>query len=255
MSTRLPWDRYLDLIASDTARLASMARRDLDAEVPTCPGWTVRDLVLHTATVYQHKIACTRRGETPGLADWPPAMPDGEPVDVLELSVTELVDLLRDRGPDAPAATWLPEDQTAGFWYRRMAHEAAVHRVDAESAFDAITPVASDLAVDGVDEILTLFLGGDWTNQPADKWQGVDPEAGAGRPIEVITGDHSWRVTLHADEVEVADGPGEAAATVGGSASDVMLWLWRRVPTDLVEVAGDAEAVTAMHDRLLLATQ
>lgn len=253
MSTRLPWDRYLELIESDAARLASLARRDLGADVPTCPGWTVRDLVLHVAEVFQHKVACTRLGVMP--EDWPPDPPEGDPVDHLDASLAELLAVLREYGPDAPSATWLPEDQTAGFWYRRMAHEVAVHRVDAEAAFGEMTPIAPDLAVDGVDEILQLFIGGDWTDQPDDAWRGISPEAGAGRATEVIAGDHSWRVTLHADRVDVLEGPGEAAATVGGDPSDVVLWLWRRVPNELVEIAGDTDTVTALHDRLLLATQ
>ena len=159
-------------------------------------------------------------------------MPEGEPVDVFDASTAEMLELFRERGPEAGSATWHPEDQTVGFWYRRMAHEAAVHRVDAEAAFAEITPVAPDLAVDGVDEILQLFLGGDWSNQPADEWRGISPEAGAGRPVEVIAGDHSWRVTLHPERVDVVDGPGEAVATIGGDPSDVMLWLWRRLPTE-----------------------
>ncbi|MEJ7726228.1 MAG: maleylpyruvate isomerase family mycothiol-dependent enzyme [Actinomycetes bacterium] len=253
MSTRLPWDRYLQLVESDTRRLASLARRDLEADVPTCPGWTVRDLVLHTAQVFQHKVACTRLGAMP--EDWPPPPPEGDPVDHLEESLAELLGLLRERGPESPSATWWPDDQTVGFWYRRMAHEAAVHRVDAEAAFGEITPVATDLAVDGVDEVLQLFLGGDWSDQPDDGWRGVSPDAGAGRVVAVIAGEHSWRVTQYPDRVDVVEGPGEAVATVGGDPSDVMLWLWRRRPTELVEVAGDSDAVTALQDRLLLATQ
>jgi uncharacterized protein (TIGR03083 family) len=253
MSTRLPWDRYLELVESDTSRLISLARRGLDADVPTCPGWEVRDLVLHTAEVFQHKVACTRLGVMP--ENWPPPPPAGDPVDHLEASLTELVSVLREHGPEAPSATWWPDDQTVGFWYRRMAHEAAVHRVDAEAAFDEITAIAPDLAVDGVDEVLQLFLGGDWSDQPDDGWRGVSPEAGAGLVTEVIAGEHSWRVTLHPDRVDVVEGPGEAVATVGGDPSAVMLWLWRRIPAELVEVAGDPDAVTALHDRLLLATQ
>lgn len=256
MSTRLPWDRYLELVESDTRRLAELARRDLDADVPTCPGWAVRDLVLHTARVFQHKAACTRLGVMPKEPEeWPPPPPEGDPVDHLAASLDELLGVLREHGPGAPSATWWPDDQTVGFWYRRMAHEAAVHRVDAEVAFAEITPVDPELAVDGVDEVLQLFLGGDWSDQPEDGWRGVDPQAGDGRTVAVLAGDHTWRVTLHPDRVDVQEGPGEAVATIGGDPSDVVLWLWRRRPTELVEVAGDTEAVAALHDRLLLATQ
>ena len=39
-----------------------------------------------------------------------------------------------------------------------MAQETAVHRVDVESGFDAVTPVDDELAVDGIDEVLDWFL-------------------------------------------------------------------------------------------------
>lgn len=250
MTTRLAWDRYLELVERDSTRLAEVARRGLDVDVPSCPGWTMADLVEHVAVVYEHKIVCVRTLEVP--TDWPPPVPPGDPVDRLDAARDELVGLLRERGPEAPAATWWPDDQTTGFWYRRMAHEAAVHRIDAELAVGEPTPVDAELAVDGIDEVLQVFLAGDWSE---DDWGSVDPEAGAGRTVAVLTGDHVWRVTLGLTGVEVVEGAGEVAGSVGGDASALLLWLWRRVGTEQVEVSGDADAVAALHDRLVLATQ
>ena len=232
MSTRLPWDRYLELIESDTARLASHgpARpRRRRADLPGLDG--ARPRAAHRDGVpAQDRLHAARRDARP--ADWPPPMPEGDPVDVLRAERSPSCStLLRERGPDAPSATWLPEDQTVGFWYRRMAHEAAVHRVDAESAFGEITPV--DARPRGRrrrrDPPALPRRRLDATSRPTSG-AASSPEAGAGRTIEVIAGDHSWRVTLHPDRVDVVDGPGEAVATVGGDPSDVMLWLWRRRP-------------------------
>lgn len=252
MLTRLPWDRYLELIEADSRRLSELARRDLAAPVPTCPGWDVRQLVEHTAEVFQHKIACTRLGRSP--ENWPPPVPPGDPVDWLDASLDELLELLRERGPDAHSATWYPPDQTVGFWYRRMAHEAAIHRLDAEIVFDQTTPIDTELATDGIDEVLELFLEGDWTDQPADEWMGVSPDAGADQPVAVIAGTNTWRVTLYPDRVDVADGPGEVEATVGGDPSAVDRWLWGRASDDDIRIDG-AAAVRALRDRLVLATQ
>jgi len=251
MTTRLAPARYLELLDADATRLLAVTT-DLDAVVPTCPGWIVRDLVEHLAEVYQHKIACTRLQRQP--EDWPPPRPPGDPREWLASSRAELLELLLDEGPDAPSATWWPPDQTVGFWYRRMAQETAVHRVDAESAVDAITPVAADLAVDGIDEVLMLMLEGDWTDMTAEEWGEVSPEAGAGKTIAVLGGGQTWRVTLRPDGVDVVVGAGSAAATVGGDPSEVLLWLWGRGPIDAVEVDGDDDAVAALRARLVLAT-
>jgi len=251
MTTRLAPPRYLELIDADATRLLAVAG-DLDAPVPSCSGWTVRQLVEHLAQVYQHKIACTRLNKQP--ENWPPPIPAGDPREWLAASRAELLELLLDRGPEAPSATWWPEDQTVGFWYRRMAQETAVHRVDAELAAGDITPVATDLAVDGIDEVLMIMLEGDWSDMSADDWGAVSPEAGAGKTVAVLGGDAVWRVELRADGVGVEIGAGPADATVGGDASEVLLWLWGRRPIEAVQVSGDHDAVAALRDRLVLAT-
>lgn len=253
MTTRLAPDRYLELIESDASRLLGQARAvGLGAAVSTCPGWTVDDLVAHLAEVYQHKIACTRLQLQPD--DWPPPRPEGDPRDWLAASTTELVELLRERGPDAPSATWHPPDQTVGFWYRRMAQETAVHRVDAESATGDLTPVATDLAVDGIDEVLMLMLEGDWSDLPDDEWGDASPEMGDGQTVAVLGGDAVWRVSFDRYRVDVVAGAGPADATVGGQPSEVLLWLWGRRPLEAVEVSGDESAVRALRARLVLAT-
>lgn len=251
MTTRLAPARYLELIDADATRLLAVAE-SLDAVVPTCPGWTVRDLVEHLAQVYQHKIACTRLQRQP--EDWPPPTPPGDPREWLSISRAELLELLLDRGPDAPSATWWPADQTVGFWYRRMAQETAVHRVDAESAAGAVTPVAADLAVDGIDEVLMIMLEGDWSDMSAEDWGEVSPDAGADKAVAVLGGDAIWRVQLHPERIGVEIGAGPADATVGGDPSEVLLWLWGRRPVDAVQVSGDHDAVTALRQRLVLAT-
>jgi uncharacterized protein (TIGR03083 family) len=256
MTAELKPDRYLELLQSDAARLSEIAGRDLDAAVPTCPGWTVRDALVHTGHVYQHKIANMR---TQAPAEFPPRpAPERDEVAWFSAALDELVDELVTRGPDAPSYTWWPEDQTVGFWYRRMAQETAVHRVDVESAFDEITPVAEDLAVDGVDEVLVRFLGGDWTDQDEEGWGDVSPDGGAGQSIVVTTGTAGWRVTLHPDRIDVdADLPPgvNGDATVTGDPSELLLWLWGRRPDSAVTLDGDPAAVSALRGRLYLASQ
>ena len=257
MTTRLKPDRYLELLQADGERLSAVARSsDLDAAVPTCPGWTVRDAVAHTAEVYQHKIACMRLQRRPEQSEWAHEAPGGDVVGWFDAGLKTLLDELRTRGPEAPAYTWWPPEQTVGFWYRRMAQETAVHRFDVESGTRELTPVADDLAVDGVDEVLVLMLSSeDWTDLEPDDWAGVSPEAGAGRSIAVRTGDSAWRVTLRPDRVDVLPDSVDGDALVTGEPSEVLLWLWGRRPDEAVRFGGDQGAIRALRDRISVATQ
>ena len=250
-------ERYLDLIERDGRRLAEVAAAgDLSAPIPSCPGWDVRACVAHTGGVFNHKVACIRqrRAVSDDEVEREPA-PDVDPVAWYTRALEGLLTELRAHSTDDPAYTWSPADQTVGFWYRRMAQEVAVHRLDVEDGRGTPTPIDAELAVDGIDEVLDVFLGFDWTGAPAEAWGGVDPHAGEGRTVAVRSGDRVWRSTLLPHTVALARGGGPADATVTGDAEAVLLWLWGRRPDAAVTFDGDAAALRALRDRLVLATQ
>lgn len=226
----------------------------LEAPLPTCPGWTVRDVLAHLAQVYRHKIECIRLRAEP--APWPPQWPDVEPVAWLRDSLSDLLVELDRHSPEDPAYTWYGPDQTVGFWIRRMALETAVHRVDVQAAYGEVTAVPDDLAVDGVDEVLGVMLAGDWSEAPF-----ADSVAGVGGTVAVRTGDRAWLVGVHAEAVEVLGpqpagaGPSRVDATVSAEPSELMLWLWGRRPDSAVALGGDLACVALMRDRLRAATQ
>jgi uncharacterized protein (TIGR03083 family) len=236
---------YVEHVRQDGDRLAAVATGSLSEAVPSCPGWTVRDVVSHVGEVYEHKIACTELGHAPD--PWPPAWPtDRDPIEWMADAQARLLEMFRERGPEAPSATWWPPDQTVGFWARRMANETAVHRVDVELAVGTATPVDAELAVDGVDEILVVMLAGDWSEDPSDR-----PTA----RVEISTGGHHWIVTLEPEAVSIAERDGAAEAALGGDPSDVLLWLWGRAPDERVVRSGDDDALRLLRSRLVLATQ
>lgn len=151
MNTTLSPERYLQLLDADSARLAEVAARGLDADVPPCPEWTVRDLLQHIAVVYLHKVEALRTGRRPD--PWPPpGLDERDPHELFADARRSLLAELSDHDVDEPSWTWWPPDQTAGFWYRRMAQETVIHRVDAELSHDVVTAVDPALAVDGVDD-------------------------------------------------------------------------------------------------------
>lgn len=248
--------RYLELIEQDGRRLEAAARAgDLDAPIPSCPGWTVRDCVVHTGEVYQHKVATLRLGRPPGDGDEQSPQPGPDLLAWFDAALSTLLDELRTRRPEAPAYTWWSADQTVGFWYRRMAQETAVHRRDVEDGVGAPTPVDEDLAVDGIDEVLDAFVTDDWSEVTDDEWGDVDPRAGAGATVAVRSGGRVWRSTLAPDAITLARGDGPADATLSGDPEAVLLWLWGRRPGGAVVIEGDRAAAAAFRDRLRLATQ
>jgi uncharacterized protein (TIGR03083 family) len=127
-----------------------------------------------------------------------------------------------------------------------MAQETAVHRVDVQSAVGDVTPVDTELAADGVDEVLDWFL------------VGLARHAGLGQrdgTVAVRTGGRWWRVTLAGPDTSLDHEPGSADATVTAEASELLLWLWGRRPRAAVDVAGDEAAVTALREALTAVTQ
>jgi uncharacterized protein (TIGR03083 family) len=242
-------DDFLGHLRRDAERIMEIAPRGLEAAVPHCPGWTVEEALVHTGSVYSHKVACLRLPEGPqGSQDWDHGPTEGQdPVDWFRERFDELMGELTSRGPDVPSYTWYDDDQTSGFWFRRMAQETAVHRVDVESGMDAVTPVADDLAVDGIDEVLDWFLR--YQNED------VGPDGPGRGTVAVRTGEHIWRTTLTADEAQLSRQPGPAQAVVSGEPSELLLWLWGRRPDSAVTREGDEDLLTAFRERLRIVTQ
>jgi uncharacterized protein (TIGR03083 family) len=237
---------FVEHVRRNGERLASVADGDLASPVPSCPGWTVRDLVAHLAQVYEHKIECTRLGHAPD--PWPPEWPDADrPIGWYRDAHARLLAMFDESDATTPSATWWPADQTVGFWARRMAHETAVHRVDAELARGVETPIDAALATDGVDEILRIMLEGDWSDDADD--------TATGQRVAIVTGGRAWDVVLDRGAITVSEGDGPSDARLSGEPSDVLLWLWGRAGDDRVIFDGDAETRRVLRERLTMATQ
>jgi uncharacterized protein (TIGR03083 family) len=239
--------RLRECLASDFARLREMAAtEDLTRPVPTCPGWTLSDLVRHVATVYLHKVECMRQGVNP--QPWPPADVEvEEPLALLDRSYAALAAEFDTRAPESPAFTWYAPDQTVGFWIRRMAQETVIHRVDAELAAGAEpVPIPDDLALDGVDEFLIAFVEFGTRSWPEDFHDLL--ATADGRSVLLDAAGTGWLVRPTPDfvEVRVSDLDG-ASATVSGKPTELLLWSWNRVDDSAVTITGDPRLVADLR--------
>ncbi len=247
---RLSHEEYVDHVRADAGRMAAVAERGLDPPVPSCPGWTVRDAVEHTAVVFLHKVACIRDKAFPD--PWPPERGDEPTIPYLRQSADQLVSELTSRDEHEYADTWWWDERTVGFWGRRMAHEAAIHRVDVELAHGDVTSIDDPLALDGVDEVLRRFLAGDWSDEPVPD---RPPTA-----VKVTCRGTSWRVVMEPSAVVASvwldRWPDlQVDATVSGDPLPLYLWLWGRGPRDPLAVDGDAAAIDHLDAALRTATQ
>lgn len=246
---------HIAVVSAEGQRFAAAARRgEMDAPVPSCPGWSVRDLVRHLGEIHLWAAAnvALRPGATLELDDrselavsWPelavfwPA--DDDLIDWYLDTNANLVRVLEAAPPDVDALTFLPAPSPLAMWARRQAHETSIHRFDAESATGATTAFDATLAADGVDELLYGFY--ESVTRPRERGILVDRD----HLIHVHaddTDDH-WFMTIAPLAISASRAGGRADLTVTAAASDLYTVLWNR---------GDDAAVTMLGDRTLLET-
>jgi uncharacterized protein (TIGR03083 family) len=259
----MDWSTYLQAIRRESDALSEAGRLGLEPAVPSCPGWTVRDVVEHTGLVHRHKERIVRERWIDSAPE--PHKPDPPTtglIDWFENGVHELLETLAANDPNLPVFSWYPSDQSVGFWYRRMAHETAIHRIDAELGHDIVRSIDPPLAADGIDEILTVMMEGfpDWassnttrdtlrvecTDRPGSwsvrfiTWSGVGPESGT---------DYRDEPGILFEEIEAA------TTTLSGPASDLDLFLWGRGPKERLSIHGEAALVDRLRGIAREATQ
>lgn len=206
---------WLALLRDHTGRFAAVvATADPDAPVTHCPGWSVRDVVVHLGGVHQWAAHAVVAGN-PDLEPTPPAPDEPDLAGWYADRAAHLLDVLGATPVDAEAWTLDRTDRTAGFWRRRQVHEVAMHTWDVEEAVGAPTPYDPWLAWDGVLEVAQVLY-------PRQVRLGrVDPLPAA---VRLVAGDCPGDVTI---------GSGEPVE-VRASAEVLLRLLWHRAgPSEL----------------------
>lgn len=232
---------YTDAFDADGARLLEVAAGALDADVAACPGWDVSQLLVHVGQVYNFiSGALDNVGTSERPSPSPVDVPDGEArIEWLAALHGELSAKLRATDADATAWNWAGTG-TAGFFHRRMAHETMVHRWDAEQAAGAESVLDSDLATDGVDEV--LFVGMQHSTNP-DK---VFEYPTGSLHLHRTDGEGEWLAVNDGGSLIVTREHAKGDAAVRGSGGDLLLWIWGRGGD--VEIFGDEAVAAAWAD-------
>ncbi|MGJ6126970.1 maleylpyruvate isomerase family mycothiol-dependent enzyme [Mycolicibacterium sp. Y3] len=207
-----------DVIAIQATALAGGP--DLERQVPTCPGWTVTDLLAHLWVVESWVRSILRDRE-------PQSTPEPGPTPVADFidGISDFLTALRAVAADEPCWNFGPPPRTAGWWIRRQAHEHAIHRVDLESAFGTTPVFDAAFAADGVDEVVSMFY---------PRQVHLERSAPVSEPLRIVAADTADTWTL---------GDGEPVATLTTDAQTLYLGLWKRLDLPAVaRIDGDEAA-------------
>lgn len=272
---------YLDALERESNAMGQAARQQMTGPapaVPSCPGWTMNDLVLHMGAIYRlvanritnrerefvrydtiftpddwtrvlrldpewvqfaaegkvpeyHAMPSTAEGKDPEYRSMPSWL-----IAWFSEGAERLQGAFRSVDPDEPIGTWWPPNQHAGFWMRRMAHETAVHRWDAQNAVGAPEPIERDLASDGVDEMMEVIIPDEYSESKATP-------NGESYHFHQSDGEGEWMIYFEPSELRITRDHSKADVELAGTASDLLLFLLGRVPVERLAVSGASDLI------------
>ncbi|MFJ8541505.1 maleylpyruvate isomerase N-terminal domain-containing protein [Streptomyces sp. NPDC093586] len=222
----------------------------LEAQVPTCPERTLFDLVQHLGEGRRAWAAAVVAGPAAAKSaatDVPAAPREREVLSAWSAESTEqLLDALREVGPDRGCWMWWGASQsprTTGAVARHQLQEIALHAYDAQVTAGAPQRLPDEVALDGVEEFLFTCVAttSAWPHRPT----AFDFHAAEGL---------SWRLTVDGDGARstrlpvpgttpaavTGEGPEASGVSVRGTASELVLFLYDRIPAGSLRIDGDA---------------
>jgi uncharacterized protein (TIGR03083 family) len=209
-------DPFIESLKEDGELIdAALVTTRYSVAIPTCPGWTVQDLIEHlgsehlwVADLITNRVQVATRRVQPAieidsLRDW------------YRKTNKRLRNVLMETSPNT--RVWnVNGDDIAGSWRRRQAHETAIHRFDLEYAAGRVNDIDEILAEAFLDELGSFlpFL---------HKFLGL---AIPDEDLVLSSSAASW--TLEAGIGTIRNGPPLPSAHIAGAASSILLALWDR---------------------------
>ena len=223
------------VVAEEAGRsLITYAEKDLDANVPNCPGWNNLELLNHMKVIWWFVAAQIVAGN-----DSERAIPSDEILDSPLSQLTHLMDTFKSSDFSSPAWSWTwGSDKTVGFFIRRIAHENTVHDWDAKNALGIDGQIPTLLALDGIEE--KLFLVSETLRVS---------ESGATLPnasihLHCTDCEGEWMLSPSGADLKIVREHGKGDAAVRGEAKQILLYLWGRKIENL-DFFGDEEVIKA----------
>jgi uncharacterized protein (TIGR03083 family) len=227
----MDFERHCTEIVTQTELLVSGLRgADLHARVPSCPDWSLGDLLRHIGGGHRWCEEIVRTRATEFLKDDQLRKLTGDdevdvPFDWLLTGANSLATTLREAGPNQKI--WAPfHYDTTAFFARRFTNETLMHRADATLATATEFKVTKELATDAIDEWMELDAIPEHFDITPTKRELLGP----GRTLAFKTADTEWFMDLTGEAITWQRGPGSATVTVECTLTDLLLILYRRKP-------------------------
>ena len=153
----------------------------------------------------------------------------------------ELINVLSSIDPVRSCWTWAGIQDVA--WViRRMAHETAVHAWDAHVSAGNNAEIEAALASDGIDEYVHVMLVSNMRDGEALLSGSVH--------IHCTDVDGEWLIVpTDTSDVVVTREHAKGDCAIRGSASQLLLGLWRRTPMSSLEVIGSSDVAAQFLNR------
>src|ERR1700677_3955353 len=218
---------YVSIISDESSRIVSAYELDRRAVVPWSDRWTVATVARHVAATH-YVVAEVIRGRPDadfGLFGELQTPPKDSPefVDWCRSGTAALLEQLMSVPAGEECWSWFEPGRRVGWWARRMALEAAVHRSDVDTAQRREFSVAADIAADGIDEFLDVFVAASRATHGAP----------AGPTVSFQCSDRTdewWLDLSRRGERVVSRAPLDASVQIRGTAEQLLLVVWGRTP-------------------------
>ncbi len=234
---------FLEYIKRSSDQILKSAGSDnlagLTREVSACPGWDIAQVCSHQGFVFRYASEhLVKKAKDPLLTDEIPKAPgDGkELLEWFEESAGIVLSALEGTDMEEEIWNWTSEP-TAKFWFRRMAHETAIHAWDATQAAGQDYVTDDSWGADGVDEYLRGLLPGHMANRkdlpkPSGTLHLHRTDEGKGIKEWFCQIENSGEADGGADgeggelKVSLEHSKGDVAVQAGGG--NLHLWVWGR---------------------------
>jgi uncharacterized protein (TIGR03083 family) len=238
---------YIEQLNDDGQKFLAAARSaGPESAVPTCPNWRVTHLVRHLTFVHRWAVhyvddrIATFEGDV-SETDIINASSHGEDLWTnFSTGLDTLVRTLRSAPDDLVCWTFLPSPSPKSMWSRRQAHETSIHRVDAElAAGHTVGASPTSFSIDGIDELLTGFLGRPTKERSVRGVISVMP----------TDSDAQWTIDLTERQAHGSRGSGTGDVTIRGTATDIYYALWNRRPITTLDCEGEIALLDGWRDQ------
>ena len=226
----LDHDWFCERAEKEISTLAAVVATapDIALNVPSCPGWTLTDLAVHTGTIHRWTTTIVET-EAAGRVAFPEVESHWDAAgglgQWLAAGATPLLAALRSAGPLTAVWSWGP-GRTSGWWARRMLHETSVHRADAELALGVGDPVIDPVvAADGIDEFLFNLPS---ARRPYRHLASLP--TGDSLHLHATDTDGEWIIRFTDTGVDWQRGHEKATTAIRGPVTSLLLFAYGRLP-------------------------